>query len=69
MVTPCFMLVYPEREEVELYYGYTLSDNVGRAASLLGLLGVGLAACIPRLARRRRAARRAGGPAAAVEER
>jgi hypothetical protein len=37
-VTPDFMLVYPEQEEVELYYGYTLSDNVGRGLSALGLL-------------------------------
>jgi len=38
MVTPCFMLVYPDQEEVELYYGYTLSDNIGRGFSALGLI-------------------------------
>jgi hypothetical protein len=38
LVTPDFMLVYPEQEEVELYYGYTLSDNVGRGLSALGLV-------------------------------
>jgi len=38
LVTPDFMLVYPEQEKVELYYGYTLSDNVGRTLSVLGLL-------------------------------
>ena len=36
-VTPAFMLVYPEREEVELYYGATVSDTVGRAGTVLGL--------------------------------
>jgi hypothetical protein len=40
MVTPCFMLVYPEQEEVELYYGYTLSDNIGRTLSIIGLLAM-----------------------------
>lgn len=42
MVTPCFMLVYPRTHEVELYYGYTLADNVGRGVTALGcvLLGV-----------------------------
>jgi hypothetical protein len=40
MVTPCFMLVYPEQEEVELYYGYTFSDNLGRILSILGLVTV-----------------------------
>jgi len=38
MVTPCFMLVYPDRNEVELHYGYTLSDNTGRIISCIGLL-------------------------------
>jgi len=38
MVTPCFMLVYPEKETVELNYGYTLSDNAGRTISLIGLM-------------------------------
>ncbi|MDD4871197.1 MAG: hypothetical protein PHR77_11615 [Kiritimatiellae bacterium] len=37
MVTPCFMLVYPDKNDVELYYGYTLSDNIGRIFSILGL--------------------------------
>ncbi|MFC1497373.1 hypothetical protein ACFLS1_02725 [Verrucomicrobiota bacterium] len=37
MVTPCFMLVYPEQEEVEIYYGYTFSDNAGRGLTLAGL--------------------------------
>lgn len=44
LVTPCFMLVYPEQNEVELYYGYTLSDNVGRILTALGLLALGIAA-------------------------
>ena len=37
MVTPGFMLVYPLQEEVELYYGSTVADNVGRAITGLGL--------------------------------
>jgi hypothetical protein len=32
------MLVYPEQPKVELYYGYILSDTVGRTLSALGLL-------------------------------
>jgi len=38
------MLVYPEQSEVELYYGYTLSDNVGHILTALGLLALGIAA-------------------------
>lgn len=37
MVTPCFMLVYPEQTDVELYYGYTTADNIGRGLSVIGL--------------------------------
>lgn len=32
-VTPCFLLVYPEQEKVELYYGYTFPDTLGRVLS------------------------------------
>ncbi len=35
MVTPGFMLVYPEKNHVELHYGYTRTDNIGRIVSLL----------------------------------
>lgn len=52
MVTPCFMLVYPDTEEVELYYGHTLSDNIGRALSCAAALLVG-AVFVTRLVRRR----------------
>jgi hypothetical protein len=45
MITPCFMLVYPEREEVELYYGSTLSDYAGRFLSVLGLAALVLCFC------------------------
>jgi hypothetical protein len=31
------MLVYPDKEEVELYYGYVLSDNIGQVFSVFGL--------------------------------
>jgi len=43
MVTPCFMLVYPTAEEVELYYGYTLSDTIGHVLALLGAALLGIA--------------------------
>jgi hypothetical protein len=39
-VSPDFMLVYPSQEEVTLYFGYTLSDNIGRSMSLLTILCV-----------------------------
>ena len=42
MVSPCFMLVYPDQAEVELYYGQTAADNTGLALSIVGLC---LAAC------------------------
>lgn len=37
MVSPCFMLLYPTESKVELYYGYTLSDNAGRILTLVGI--------------------------------
>jgi hypothetical protein len=51
-VTPCFMLVYPEAEEVELYYGATLADNVGRTLSWAGLALLAVVACRRALPRR-----------------
>jgi hypothetical protein len=41
MVSPCFMLVFPEQETVELTYESTRSDNTGQALTILGLLIVG----------------------------
>ncbi|MBN2300918.1 MAG: hypothetical protein JXN60_00245 [Lentisphaerae bacterium] len=41
MVTPCFMLVFPEKETVELYFARTLSDYAGMAVSIIGLLFAG----------------------------
>lgn len=38
LVTPDFMLVYPEQADVELYYGFTWADYTGLGASSLGLL-------------------------------
>lgn len=35
MVTPGFMLVYPDSNQVELRYGYTRADNAGRIVSLI----------------------------------
>jgi hypothetical protein len=40
MVTPCFLLVYPDQPEVELYYGYTVSDNLGRGLSAMATIGM-----------------------------
>jgi hypothetical protein len=36
------MLVYPEQEDVELYYGHTMSDNIGRLISFSALILIGL---------------------------
>ena len=51
-VTPNFMLVYPEEEEVTLYYASLFPDHAGRLLTLVGALifaGMG----ISRLARKR----------------
>ncbi len=37
-VTPNFMLVYPEREEVTIYYGSLMSDTIGRLLTCLGII-------------------------------
>jgi len=37
-VTPNFMLVYPEREEVTLYYGSLVSDTIGRSLTSCGFI-------------------------------
>lgn len=58
MVSPCFMLLFPQQEKVELYYGYTMSDIVGRAISLAGVCACLLIAG-SRLCARARAARQA----------
>jgi hypothetical protein len=45
MVTPGFMLVYPTAPDVELYYGTTMSDSVGRLLTAVGAaitLGIAL---------------------------
>lgn len=41
MVTPCFMLVYPEQQEVELYFGSTFPDHMGKLFTLAGTLCIG----------------------------
>jgi len=38
LVTPDFMLVYPEGKDVRLYYWETAWDLIGRALTLAGLL-------------------------------
>ena len=50
-VTPNFMLAIPNQKQVELYYGYVLSDNVGR---LLTLCGTAVGAVILWTKRRKR---------------
>ncbi|MBM3308924.1 MAG: hypothetical protein FJY77_01595 [Candidatus Altiarchaeales archaeon] len=40
LVTPAFMLVYPEGSNVRLYYGSTTVDYIGLALTYLGLLTV-----------------------------
>ncbi|MFZ4398287.1 MAG: glycosyltransferase family 9 protein, partial [Kiritimatiellia bacterium] len=50
-ITPTFLLVYPERENVELFYGSLWSDWAGRA---LSALGVAIVLILALRARRRR---------------
>ncbi|MFB6075585.1 MAG: 6-pyruvoyl-tetrahydropterin synthase-related protein [Candidatus Aenigmatarchaeota archaeon] len=38
LVSPSFMLVYPEQEHVKLYYGETYVDNVGKVLTFMGLV-------------------------------
>ncbi|MBN2015029.1 MAG: hypothetical protein JW778_07605 [Candidatus Altiarchaeota archaeon] len=38
MASPSIMLIIPEREEVRLYYGETLADQVGNISSILGIV-------------------------------
>ena len=37
LVSPSFMMVFPEQEDVRLYYGYTSSDYLGIALSIIGI--------------------------------
>jgi len=39
-VTPNFMLVYPESEEVEIFYGYTHADIAGMLVSIIGVVAL-----------------------------
>jgi len=39
-VSPGFMLVFPEQESVELYYGTTRADGVGYVLTLVGCVGM-----------------------------
>lgn len=41
-VTPAFLLVFPRREQVELFYGSTSADSIGRWLTVLGWLLIGL---------------------------
>jgi hypothetical protein len=40
-IAPCFMLVYPEQEMVDLHYGRLMVDRLGIIVSWLGLLLLG----------------------------
>lgn len=40
MVSPTFMLVFPEKSHVELYYGNTLSDYVGMGLTFIGIASI-----------------------------
>jgi hypothetical protein len=37
LASPSFMLVFPEKEKVELYYGETLEDVLGKVLTLIGV--------------------------------
>ena len=37
IVSPTFMLIYPKKENVRIYYGMTLSDAIGLLATLAGI--------------------------------
>jgi len=38
LVSPGFMLIFPEKENVKLYYGWTFSDIFGLLATIIGIL-------------------------------
>ena len=38
LVSPSFMMVFPEQRDVRLYYGYTICDSVGIALTALGIV-------------------------------
>lgn len=38
LVSPAFMLIYPEQENVRLYYGDTTIDVIGKVLSIIGIL-------------------------------
>lgn len=44
-VSPSFMLIYPKSNYVRLYYGYGMSDYVGRGMGLVALLMIGVFVC------------------------
>ena len=48
MVTPAFMLVYPEQQDVELYYGSTAADVAGRCLAAVAALATCILAAVKR---------------------
>lgn len=53
LASPAFMLVFPQKEEVRLYYGSTAADLIGQGLTALGLVLVVVLAALPVRARRR----------------
>ncbi len=41
-VSPSFMLIYPQSKYVRLYFGYGISDYLGRGLSILGIIIIGI---------------------------
>ena len=44
-VSPSFMLIYPKSKHVRLYFGYGISDYIGRVFTVLGIIIVGTSFC------------------------
>ncbi|MHA2055598.1 MAG: 6-pyruvoyl-tetrahydropterin synthase-related protein, partial [Candidatus Hodarchaeales archaeon] len=40
LVSPSFMLIFPDREDVRIYYGMTFVDTIGLILSLLGVVAM-----------------------------
>lgn len=38
LVSPSFMMIFPSRENVRIYYGTTISDSIGLICSIIGIL-------------------------------
>ena len=47
LASPSLMLVYPEKNHLRIYYGWTLADKVGWTATIVGLLIVAYSLVVP----------------------